>query len=248
MTKRRLAIATVTAAAGGLLPAAAQAHVSFHPNAIPQGAEITTYIRVPNELDHANISSVKIKLPNGVLEALGDPPPGWSFKAKTQTLAKPIKTDDGVVSTQVTEVDFTHGDTPPGQFANLPLTLTLPDSAKQGQVMSFPTVQTYSNGEVVRWIDPSAEDEHPAPTIDITAPGIADLDVTGGDAGPPAKLPADLAGPTSGAGTAAAAPTTVTHTIVKHETSTLSVIALIVGALGLAAGLGALALRRGQST
>ena len=243
MTKRRFVLAAVVAGACGLLPAAAEAHVSFHPNAIPQGAYVTLYARVPNEVDHADISSVKIKLPNGVLSALGDPPPGWSFKAKTQKLANPVKTDDGLVTTEVTEVDFTGGHTPPGQFANLPLTLSLPDSAKAGSVVSFPTVQTYSNGEVVRWIDPSAEDEHPAPTIDITAAGTADLDVTGGDAGPPTKLPVDLAGPTSGSA-APNAPATVSRTIVKHETSTLSIIALIVGVLGLVAGLGALALRR----
>jgi periplasmic copper chaperone A len=246
MIKRRLVLATVAAAACALAPAAAQAHVSFHPNAIPQGAYVTVYVRVPNEVDHADISSVAIKLPNGVLSALGDPPPGWSFKAQTRKLAKPIKTDDGVVTTEVTEVEFTGGHTPPGQFANLPLTLSLPDSAKAGSVLSFPTVQTYSDGEVVRWIDPSAEDEHPAPTVDITAAGTADLDVTGGDAGPPRRLPVDLAGPSSGA-SAASAPAAATQTIVKHETSTLSVIALIVGVLGLITGVGALLLRRNGS-
>jgi methionine-rich copper-binding protein CopC len=66
--------------------------------------------------DHADISSVRIKLPTGVLSALGDPPPGWSSRARTHKLAKPIKTPDGVVSTE------------------------------QGSVISFPTVQTYSNG------------------------------------------------------------------------------------------------------
>jgi uncharacterized protein YcnI len=215
MTKRRLTIATAAVAACALLPAVAQAHVSFHPNAIPQGADVTTYVRVPNEVDHADISSVAIKLPNGVLSALGDPPPGWSFRARTRELAKPIKTPDGVVSTEVGEVDFTGGHTPPGQFANLALTFSLPASAKQGSVISLPTVQTYSNGEVVRWIDPSAADEHPAPTIDVTAPGTAELDVTGGDAGPPAKLPVDLAGLTSGA--AASSPVSSSA---KHETST----------------------------
>jgi periplasmic copper chaperone A len=243
MTKRRLVLAPVVTGACALAPAAAQAHVSLHPNAIPQGADVTLYVRVPNEVDHADISSVRIKLPNGVVSALGDPPPGWSFRARTHKLAKPIKTDDGVVSTTVGEVDFTGGNTPPGQFANLPLTLSLPASAKQGSVLRFPTVQTYSNGEIVRWIDPTADDEHPAPSIDITASGTANLDVTGGDAGPPAKLPVDLAGPTGAAATSDV-PATVTRTIVKHETSTLSIVALIVGALGLGAGLGALALRR----
>jgi periplasmic copper chaperone A len=242
MTKRCLALVAVLVGACALAPAGAQAHVSLHPNAIPQGAYVTVYVRVPNELAHADISSVRIKLPDGVLSALGAPPAGWSFRARTRKLATPIKTDDGVVSTEVTEVDFTGGHTPPGQFAYLPLTLSLPAAAKQGTVLRFPTVQTYSDGTVVRWIDPTAGDEHPAPTIDVTAPGTADLDVTGGDAGPPAKLPAGLAGP---AGRSAASSATATRTIVKHETSTLSIVALIVGGLGLAMGVAALGLRRG---
>ena len=64
MTKRRLGLATVVAGVCALAPAAAQAHVSFHPNAIPQGAYVTVYVRVPNEVDHADISSVKIKAKN----------------------------------------------------------------------------------------------------------------------------------------------------------------------------------------
>jgi hypothetical protein len=119
---------------------------------------------------------------------------------------------------------------------SLPLTLSIPDSAKQGDVVAFPTVQTYSDGTTVRWIGPDG-DAHPAPTVDITAPGTAVLDVTGGDAGPPAKLPAGLAGPAGGASSPAAA-RPATQTIVKKESTgkTLSIVALALAAaaLGLA--------------
>ena len=93
---RRTTTTTATLAAAGVLgalPAAADAHVSFHPNAIPQGSFVTTNVRVPNEQDKATISSVRIKLPAGVLSAQGAPPAGWSFQAKTKKLAKPVKTD-----------------------------------------------------------------------------------------------------------------------------------------------------------
>lgn len=243
---RPTVIAGVVAAALAL-PATAGAHVSFHPNAIPAGAEVTTNLRVPNESDKGNITTVAIKLPSGIIEALGDPPAPWSFKAKTQKLAKPIKTDDGLVTTEVTEVDFTGGHTPPGDFVNLPLTMVMPDSAKQGSVLTFPTVQTYSNGQIVRWIG-TPSDDNPAPSVDITAPGTADLDVTAGDAGPPAKLPADLVGTTqSNSNTdpaVATRPPAVTRTVVKKTNSTLSIIALIVGAIGLLVGVRSLARRR----
>jgi uncharacterized protein YcnI len=211
------------------LPAVAQAHVSLHPNAIPAGSYITTNIRVPNEETSANTTEIQVKLPAGVLSALGEPPAGWRFVAKTKKLAKPIKTDDGVVTTETTEVDFTGGKIAPGNFQNFPLTLSIPDSAKAGDVLSFPTVQHYSDGKVARWIGP-ADADMPSPTVDITAAGGALLDVTGGDAGPPAKLPANVSGGSQGSTAAPAA------TVVKKQTSGLAVVALIIGLLALALG------------
>jgi uncharacterized protein YcnI len=246
MLRKTTTLAAAAGAAVLLIPSAASAHVSFHPNAIPQGAFVTTDLRVPNEEDSANVTSIRVKLPDGVLDAEGAPPAGWSFSAKTKKLAKPIRTDDGTVTSTVTEVDFTGGRIKPGEFQNFPIAIGLPDSARQGQVVGFPTLQGYSNGDIVRWIG-SPSDDKPAPTIDVTAPGAAALDVTGGDAGPPARLPGDITGVASGS-TANATPATpatpATTTIVKKETSSVSVIALIVGVLGLLAGLAALATRR----
>jgi uncharacterized protein YcnI len=219
-----------------LAPAAvAQAHVSLHPNVIPAGSFVTIDIRVPSEEPHASTMRVAMKLPDGVLSALGASPAGWRFSAKTKKLAKPITTDDGLVTSETTEVDYTGGRIVPGEFQNFPLTLSMPASAKAGDVLAFATVQSYSNGTVVRWIG-DATAEQPAPTVDITAPGGAVLDVTGGDAGPPAKLPANLAGKV-----AAAAPAT---TIVKQQTGVPAVVALIVGALALIVGAVALVTRR----
>lgn len=52
-----------------------------------------------------------------------------------------------------------------GPFPDEPMTLT------------FPTVQTYNDGEVVRWNQPtppsSAEPEHPAPALELTADGTS---------------------------------------------------------------------------
>jgi uncharacterized protein YcnI len=233
--QRKLFLLAGVASFALVVPAVAQAHVSLHPNAIPAGSFVTTDIRVPSEEQHASTTRIAVKLPEGVLSALGAPPAGWRFSAKTKKLAKPIKTDDGLVTAETTEVDYTGGMIRPGDFENFPLTLSIPASAKAGDVLAFPTVQSYSNGTAVRWIG-DATSEQPAPTVDITAPGGPVLDVTGGDAGPPAKLPANLAGKV-----AAAAPAT---TIVKQQTGAPAVVALIVGALALIVGAVALVTRR----
>jgi uncharacterized protein YcnI len=234
--QRNLVLLAIAAGCGLGAPAVAQAHVSLHPNAIPAGSFVTTNIRVPNEEQHADTTGIQVKLPDGVLSALGAPPAGWRFTAKTKKLAKPITTDDGLVTTETTEVDYTGGKILPGDFESFPLTLSIPAAAKAGSVIAFPTVQRYSNGKVVRWIGNATADA-PAPTVDITAPGGALLDVTGGDAGPPARLPASLDGSST-------APARQAATIVEKQTSGLAIIALIVAGLGLI--LAAIALGAGR--
>jgi hypothetical protein len=116
----------------------------------------------------------------------------------------------------------------------------LPAGVLSGDVIAFPTVQAYSNGHVVRWIGAPTADS-PAPTVDITPAGGALLDVTGGDAGPPSPLPANLTGASTSGAVAPAA------TILKKQNSGLAIVALIAGALGLILGAAALATRRSDA-
>jgi uncharacterized protein YcnI len=234
---RRAAFALV--AAGALVaPAAASAHVSVHPNAVPAGANATLDIRVPNEMDNANTVKLQVKFPDGFIGVSTQPPPGWTAKVLTSKLAKPVQTDDGPIDTQVSEVDWgarSGGGIKPGEFANFPISVALP--GKNGDVLTFKTVQTYSNGKVARWIGPPDADQ-PAPTIDVTAKGGVIQDVAGGEAGP-GPLPAAAAG--SKAATPAAAKTIVEKQSSNH---TLSIIALVVGLLGLVTGAAGLVVAR----
>jgi periplasmic copper chaperone A len=238
---RRLAIAIV-AVAGLLTPAAAGAHVSLHPNAVPAGANATLDIRVPNEMDNAKTTKLQVKFPPGFIGVSTEPPPGWTAKVLTSKLAKPVQTDDGPIDTQVSEVDWTAGSgagIAPGEFANFPISVALP--GRPGQVLTFKAVQTYGNGKVVRWIG-APDSDQPAPTIDVTAKGGVLQDVAGGEAGP-GPLPA-----AASAGSKAATPG-ATRTVVEKQSSgkTLAVIALIAGLLGLAAGGAGLAAARRAS-
>jgi hypothetical protein len=148
----------------------------------------------------------------------------------TSRLAKPVQTGDGPVNTQVSEVQWTASSgagIAAGQFANFPISVALPGRA--GQVLTFKTVQTYSNGKVARWIG-APDSDSPAPTIDVTAKGGVLQDVAGGEAGP-GPLPESTA-----AGSGAATPAATRTVVEKQGNNTLAVIALIVAVLGLAAG------------
>jgi periplasmic copper chaperone A len=243
---RVVATLSAPAMAALLVPTGASAHVSVHPNAVPAGANATLDIRVPNEMDNAKTTRLQVQFPAGFIGVSTQPPPGWTSKVLTSKLAKPVQTDDGPIDTQVSEVDWTAGagaGIPAGQFANFPISVALP--GRPGQTLTFKTVQTYSNGKVTRWIG-APDSDQPAPTIDVTAKGGVLQDVAGGEAGPGA-LPAATAG-------AQTATPVATRTVVEKQSAnnTLSVIALIVGLLGLAAGATGLVVarraRRGERT
>lgn len=230
-------IAGLLAVGALIAPASAQAHISLHPNTIPAGAFATLDVRVPGEQEGAYVKKVDVLFPSGFTSANYENVPGWTVKVINQKLTTPIQSDSGPVNEVVSQIIWTwtgpQGQVNNNQFINFPLSLAIPDVA--GQALQFKTIQTYSNGQVVHWIDPSLSAEHPAPTINITAKGGVIQDVAGKEAGPTAEQ--------ANVGQAPAATPVRTPAVVKPSSGaskSLGVAALILGALGLLVGLGAL--------
>ncbi len=165
--------------------------------------------------------------------------PGWTAKIIETKLATPIKKDGETINTEVSQIVWTWtgplGKVSNGQFINFPLSLAIPDVA--GQALEFRTIQTYSNGLLVHWIDPSLSAEHPAPRINVTARGGVIEDIAGHEAGPEAGQTAPSQS------TPAPAPAAAKQAS-SGASKGLGIAALILGALGLLAGLGALAASR----
>ncbi len=214
--------------------------MSLHPNVVPTGANATIDIRVPNEEAKATTNQVAVQFPAGFLDVVTGFLPGWTAEVKTEKLATPVKTADGTVNEQVSEVvwkaNAASDGIPTGSFLNFPILVLVP--GKAGDVLTFKTVQTYSNGKVTRWIGPPSSEE-PAPTLDVTAEGGVLQDVAGSEAGPPA--------PTALPATSSATVKATKATVVNKTTGAskgLAITALIVGLLGLA--LGGVALARSR--
>jgi uncharacterized protein YcnI len=233
--------AAMLALAGALLvPAGAQAHISLHPNTIPAGAFVTLDVRVPGEQEGAYIKKVDVLFPQGFTGVDYENIAGWSTKVIESKLATPIKEDGETIDTEVSQIVWSWagplGKVNNGQFINFPLSLAVPANAA-GKALEFRTVQTYSNGAVVHWIEPSLTGEHPSPRINVTAKGGVIEDIAGDEAGPEAGQ--------SAASPAASAPTPVASKSSSGGASKgLGIVALILGALGLLVGLAALAASR----
>jgi periplasmic copper chaperone A len=224
-------------------PAAAQAHISLHPNTIPAGAFVTLNVRVPGEQEGAYAYKVDMLVPPGFTEVDTQNVPGWSVKEVIVKPATPIQTDEGPVDEEVSQIVWTGdrsklGRLENGTFIQFPLSIAMPSDIA-GQSLAFKTVQYYSNGKVIHWIGPSSA-EYPAPTINVTAKGGLIEEVAGGEAGPTAGETASTSGTT-------AVPASTSST--GGASKGLAIVALIVGALGLVAGVGGLlAARRARGS
>jgi uncharacterized protein YcnI len=190
---RRITITLIAVLAAAVVPAAASAHVSLHPNEVPSGAFATLELRVPNESDHANTVKVAVQLPSGFTDVSPEFMPGWTPRIRTVKLAKPVQTDDGPITEGVREIVWEgkgpDGKIPPGEFLDFSISTEIP--GKAGDTLTFKVLQYYDDGEVARWIGPPNSDE-PAPDIDVTAAGGPLQDVAGSEADAPAA--ADSAG------------------------------------------------------
>jgi periplasmic copper chaperone A len=227
-------------------PALAHAHISLHPNTIPAGAFVTLDVRVPGEQAGAYAYKVEMLIPPGFTAIDTQNVPGWSVKEIVRKLATPIQTDNGPVSEEVAQIIWTGdrsqlGRLENGQFIQFPLSIAMPGNIA-GQTLAFKTVQYYSNGKAIHWIGaPSAE--YPAPTINATAKGGVIEDVAGGEAGPtPGMTPTGQSAPAS---------TPASSSVAKSSggaSKGLGIAALILGGLGLLAGIAGLATARRSRT
>jgi uncharacterized protein YcnI len=212
----------------------ALAHISIHPNTIPAGAFATLDVRVPAEQQGAHVTKVDVLFPAGFSDVDYEAVPGWSVNVIERKLATPLRSDGETIDSEIAQLVWTWtgplGEVSDGQFIQLPLSVAIPSDAA-GKALEFRTVQSYSDGQVVHWIDPSLDAEHPSPRINVTAKGGAIEDVAGDEAGP-------VAGQT---GTAESGPPTGEATTSAGSSSGsskgLALAALIVGALALVTAL-----------
>jgi uncharacterized protein YcnI len=158
------AVVAACALAAAVVPAAAQAHVTVVPRTAPAGGYTVLDVRVPNERDGKATTQVDVKLPPGFVTASFEPVPGWDVRVIRERLSRPIETENGPISEQISRIVWSGGEIPPGAFQDFPISVQIPDRA--GETMTFKALQTYAGGEVVRWIG-AADSETPAAQVAI---------------------------------------------------------------------------------
>lgn len=217
--RRASIIAGTTSLALVVGAGAAAAHVTVVAPGAEQGGYTVLTFRVPTESDTAATSSLRVELP-GLNSARTQPIPGW-----TSTVDR----DAEGLATAVTWTAAPEAEVLPGQFQQFLLSAgPLPEE----ESVSFPATQTYNDGDVVEWIEePSAdgsEPQYPAPALTLAAASTE----SGGHGAAATGSTTETTGTTE---------TTATSASSESDTTArwLAGVALVLGALGAALGIGA---------
>jgi periplasmic copper chaperone A len=183
---------------------AASAHVSVSSASAVQGGYAKVTFRVPNEKSNAGTAKLEIVLPTAqpIVSATTKPIPGWTVSVEQAKLPAPVKTDDGEITEAVSKIVWTAGPgaaIQAGQFQEFDVSLgPLP---KADQIV-FKALQTYTDGEIVRWIEEptgGAEPEYPAPVLKLAPASAGGANAHGGGSGTGSDSGSD-SGATAGSG------------------------------------------------
>lgn len=172
---RRTGLTLVTAGLLLAAPLTASAHVRVAADHPVTGSFSALTFRVPNESPTASTVKVSVELPTDhpFLFVSSKPVPGWTVEATEATLPQPVEREGTTITKATRTVAWTAeggAAIKPEQYQEFSLSVgPLPDDPAQ---ILLPAIQTYSDGKVVRWDQPTpasgAEPENPAPVLEVT--------------------------------------------------------------------------------
>jgi periplasmic copper chaperone A len=235
-TPLRVGLAVAGAAALALVTSGvATAHVTAQPGMATKGSYAKIAFRVPTESDTAGTVKLQVTLPTDhpIPSVRTSPMPGWAATLTKTPLNPPIKTDDGTVTEAVRTITWTAQPgvrLGPTEFADFEVSLgRLPDDT---DALVMPAVQTYDDGTVVNWDQVQApgapEPEHPAPVLRLVggAGGAHDMEAASHGSATAVGSTDEGGGAVGGA---------------DNTARWLGGAGLVLGALGLGLGIGAVA-------
>jgi len=220
-----VAVVTLTIAAG---PAVGHVTVSAQGDA-SAGSFARLVFNVPNEQDDAATIQLEVVFPEDqpIPNVSVQPKPGWTHAVETTTFDPPIEVHGSEVTEGVSSITWTGGSIGPGEFDQFVVSAgPLPEAAE----LVFRSVQTYDNGDVVRWIEEVGDDgEEPE------RPAVLVLSASEQENG---------ATPATDEAAAGADPSDLADKDDVDSARTLSIVGIVVGAVGVLLGGLALVRRR----
>jgi uncharacterized protein len=158
-----------------LLATPALAHVTVNSPGATQGGFAKLTFRVPTE-EAVPTTKLEVVFPTDAPLAFASVKPhaGWSYAVEKVAAPAGLSSGAGPVDKVVSRITWTatDGGIKPGEFDEFEVSAGPLPAVEE---MAFKAVQTYQDGDVVRWIETgSGELEHPAPVLRLAAASGAD--------------------------------------------------------------------------
>jgi periplasmic copper chaperone A len=218
----------------------AAAHITTNPSEAPSDGYATVSFQIPHGCEESPTTQFSVQIPPSVASATPAISPNWTIKTK-EGKKDPVELHGEKITSGISEVTYTaKTPLPADRLDFVYMSLKMP-AGKPGESIYFPTVQKCEQGET-RWIQIPAEGESeddlesPAPAVVLTA-----ADGGHGGAAAEEKPAANMQQASDDVDTAGAS--------VDDDSAPawVTIVALVLGALGLVAGVAGLTAARRRS-
>ena len=163
---RSLLVAALAAAS----VAPALGHVTLETQEAKVGGGYKAVLRVPHGCAGSPTTSIRVKIPEGVIGVKPMPKPGWTLKLTTGKYPKTYKLFHAELTEGVTEIGWSGGQLPDDWYDEFVFTGFLSGDLEAGKTIYFPVVQDCEKG-VHRWIEiPAAgksRSDYPEPAPEV---------------------------------------------------------------------------------
>ncbi|MVA99330.1 DUF1775 domain-containing protein [Nitratireductor sp. CAU 1489] len=159
--------------------ASASAHATLERQEAAVGGGYKAVVRISHGCDGKPTTTVRVKIPEGVVSAKPMPKPGWTLEKVRASYAKTYEFYGHPISEGITEVTWSGGSLADDEYDEFVFSAFLTTDLPVGEVLYFPVVQECPDGAAERWIEIPAEGEE-GRDLDKPAPGLKLLEKTGG--------------------------------------------------------------------
>lgn len=163
MTRRLLLVTLAVLGLGG----PALAHISLETPKATTGSTYKAVLRVPHGCEGAATTTIKVRVPEGFINAKPMPKPGWELDVVVAPYQGTYQLHGATVTEGVTEIVWHGGSLPDAFYDEFVFRGTIADTATAPKLF-FPTIQQCGDAEQA-WIDTTGSEdvETPAPSLEL---------------------------------------------------------------------------------
>lgn len=166
-------VRAILAASLAFAAAPAFAHVTLEKGEAAVGSTYKAVLRLPHGCDGNATTSVRVKIPEGLISVKPMPHAGWELSTVKGPYQNTYELFGSKVSEGVTEITWSGGNLPDAYYDEFVFRGTLASTLEAGTTLYFPVIQTCATGEEA-WIEipveGQPEPELPAPGLKLVAP------------------------------------------------------------------------------